>query len=207
MRTVGGKARVVSSAPFCFLEHVVAIKSTIFKAELQVADMNRHHYDTHALTLARHPSETDERLMVRIIAFALYADEALVFGRGLSTEDEPALWKKDLTGAIKLWIDVGQPDEKEIRKACGRAEEVVVLTYGGAVAEVWWDKNRHKLERLDNLCVLNLKQHESQALAALAARTMVLQASLQDGEILLTGEGEAINLHPQRFKSAGGASQ
>lgn len=164
--------------------------------------MDRHHYETHALTLARHPSETDERMMVRILAFALYADEMLAFGRGLSTEDEPALWKKDLTGSIELWIDVGQPDEKEIRKACGRAAEVVVLTYGGAVAEVWWEKNRSKLERLDNLTVLNLMPAESQALAALARRGMNLQATLQDGSVLFTGEGEAIDLHPRRLKSA-----
>ena len=167
--------------------------------------MGRHHYETHALTLARHPSETDERMMVRILAFALYADAALAFGRGLSTEDEPALWKKDLTGAIDLWIDVGQPDEKEIRKACGRSTEVVVVTYGGAVAEVWWEKNRSKLERLDNLSVLNLRPEESRALAALvtqAKRSMILQASIDEGAVLLTGEGEAINLHPRQFKAA-----
>lgn len=180
----------------------MALKSTVFKAELQVADMDRHHYGTHALTLARHPSETDERMMVRILAFALYADEMLAFGRGLSTEDEPALWKKDLTGAIDLWIDVGQPDEKEIRKVCGRAAEVVVLTYGGAVAEVWWEKNRGKLERLDNLTVLNLTPAESRALTALASRGMSLQATLQDGAVLFTGEGGAIDLHPRRLKSA-----
>ena len=179
----------------------MALKSTVFKAELQVADMDRHHYETHALTLARHPSETDERMMVRIFAFALYADEALAFGRGLSVEDEADLWKKDLTGAIELWIDVGQPDEKEIRKACGRAAEVVVLTYGGAVAEVWWEKNRSKLERLDNLTVLNLSPAEGKALAGMANRSMILQATIQDGAVLFTGEGQAIDLHPQRFKA------
>lgn len=180
----------------------MALKSTVFKAELQVADMDRHHYATHAFTLARHPSETDERMMVRVAAFALFADERLEFGRGLSTEDEPALWKKDLTGAIDLWIDVGQPDERDIRRACGRASEVVVLTYGGAVAEVWWEKQRSKLERLDNLTVLNLVPTESQALAAVARRTMTLQATIQDGNLLVTGEGEAVELHPRRLKAA-----
>lgn len=156
----------------------MALKSTIFKADLQIADMDRHHYGNHALTLARHPSETDERMMVRIVAFALYADEALAFGRGLSEEDEPALCKKDLTGAMTLWIHVGQPDEKLIRKSCARAEAVVVLTYGGAVAEIWWDKNRNKLERLNNLTVLNLVQAESQALAGMVSRSMILQATI-----------------------------
>lgn len=182
----------------------MALKATIFKADLQIADMDRHHYGNHALTLARHPSETDERMMVRIFAFAFHADEALAFGRGLAEEDEPALCKKDLTGVIKLWIDVGQPDEKLIRRACGRAEAVVVLTYGGAVAEIWWEKNRSKLERLDNLTVLNLSQAEGKALAGMVNRSMNLQATIQDGAVLFSGEGQAINLHPQRFKAAAG---
>ncbi len=181
----------------------MALKATVFKAELQVADMDRHHYETHALTIARHPSENDQRMMVRVLAFALYADEALAFGRGLSTEDEPALWKKDLTGAIELWIDVGQPDEKDIRRACGRAANVVLLTYGGPVAEVWWEKNAEKLQRLDNLTVLNLSVAEGAALAALAERGMSLQATIQDGGVLLTDGDQAIEVHPARWKLAG----
>lgn len=109
----------------------MALKATIFKADLQIADMDRGYYGGHALTLARHPSETDERMMVRLLAFALFAGERLAFGRGLSAEDEPALWQKDLTGAVELWIEVGLPDERDIRKACGRADRVVVLCYGG----------------------------------------------------------------------------
>lgn len=180
----------------------MALKSTIFKAEVQVADMDRHHYETHALTIARHPSETDERMMVRVLAFALYADEALAFGRGLSDEDEPALCRKDLTDAIELWIHVGQPDEKLVRKACGRALEVVVLTYGGTVADLWWEKNRSKLERLDNLTVLNLAQAESKALAQIVNRTMMLHVAIQEGAVWVTGEGHAIEVHPQRWKMA-----
>ncbi len=182
----------------------MALKSTVFKAELQVADMDRHHYETHALIIARHPSENDQRMMVRVLAFALYADEALAFGRGLSTEDEPALWKKDLTGAIDLWIDVGQPDEKDIRRACGRAAGVVVITYGGPVAEVWWEKNAEKLARLDNLTVLNLSVAEGTALAGMAERSMNLQAAIQDGGVLLTGGEQAVDIHPRRWKAATG---
>ena len=116
----------------------MALKATIFKADLQIADMDRHYYGDHALTIARHPSETDERMMVRLLAFALHAHDMLAFGRGLSADDEPDLWQKDLTGAIDLWIDVGQPDEKRMLKACGRSSRVVVYstaaaaTYGGA---------------------------------------------------------------------------
>jgi uncharacterized protein YaeQ len=109
----------------------MAIKATVFKADLQIADMDRHYYAGHALTLARHPSETDERMMVRLLAFALFADDALTFGKGMSSDDEPDLWHKDLTGEIKRWIEVGLPDERAIRKACGRGD-VVVISYGRA---------------------------------------------------------------------------
>ena len=128
----------------------MASNATVFKAVLQISDVDRGYYHDHALTLARHPSETDERMMVRLLAFVLHAHEALAFGRGLSTEDEPDLWQKDLTGAIELWIVVGQRDEKSIRQACGRAKQVFIYTYGGRGADLWWEQNRAKLVRLDN---------------------------------------------------------
>lgn len=180
----------------------MALKATIFKAELQIADMDRNHYQDYALTLARHPSETDERMMVRLLAFALYADEQLAFGKGLSTDEEPDLWLKDLTGAIELWINVGLPDERWLRKAAGRARQVVVVTYGGRVAEMWWEQNRAVLERLQNLTVLRLAPEDTQALAALANRTMRLQCMVQDGEALLTGEAGAVRIEPQRITRA-----
>ena len=133
----------------------MAIKATVFKAALQVADMDRHYYAEHALTQARHPSETDERMMVRLLAFALYADDALTFGKGMSSDEEPDLWHKDLTGAIERWIEVGLPDERAIRKASGRAGQVVVISYGRA-AHIWWNENRDKLQRLNNLTVIKL---------------------------------------------------
>jgi uncharacterized protein YaeQ len=118
----------------------MALKATIFKAELSVADIDRGVYGDHTLTIARHPSETDERMMVRLLAFALHADERLEFGRGLSAEDEPDLVRRDLTGTLEQWIDVGLPDEREVRKACGRAREVIVYAYGGRAVPLWWDK-------------------------------------------------------------------
>ena len=133
----------------------MAPKSTIYKAELQISDMDRHYYATHALTLAQHPSETDERLMVRLLAFALYADETLEFGRGLSSDDEPDLWRKSLTGEIELWIDLGQPDESRIRKACGRAREVVVINYSGR-APTSGGKRTRRAGALENLTVLDI---------------------------------------------------
>jgi uncharacterized protein YaeQ len=170
----------------------MAVKATVFRAELQVSDMDRHYYATHALTLARHPSETDERLMVRLLAFALFADERLEFGRGLSSEDEPDLWKKSRSGEIELWIDLGQPDESRIRKACGRAAEVVVLNYHGRSADLWWEKVRPALARCGNLTVVDIDAATIAELAALADRGMRLQCMIQDGQAELYFEGSSV---------------
>jgi uncharacterized protein YaeQ len=167
----------------------MASNATIYKATLQISDMDRHYYEEHALTLARHPSETDERMMVRLLAFALHAHEALAFGRGLSTEEEPALWQKDLTGAIDLWIEVGQPEEKTVRRACGRAKQVYVYTYGGRGADQWWEKNLVALDRLNNLTVMNLPLDGSRALTTLAQPSMPLQCTIQEGQIWMA-DGE-----------------
>lgn len=180
----------------------MALKSTVFKAALQVSDLDRHYYATHALTLARHPSETDARMMVRLLAFALFAHERLEFGRGLSTGDEPALWRKDLTGAIELWIEVGQPDERVVRRACGRAARVVVLCYGGRGADLWWAQHRDRLERLRNLGVLNLPATAAQDLAGLARLSMDLQCTLQDGQAWLTDGSQTVHISPVRLKES-----
>src|SRR3989338_7985368 len=179
----------------------MAIKATVFKAALQIADMDRHYYADHVLTLARHPSETDERMMVRLLAFALYADESLAFGKGISSDEEPDLWQKDLTGAIKCWIEVGLPDERAVRKACGRADQVVVISYGRA-ANIWWNENREKLQRLDNLTVLNLAGETTQALAALASRNMQLQCTLQEGHIMVTSDAGMIEIEQKVWQGA-----
>ena len=168
----------------------MAIKATIFKANLQIADMERHYYQDHALTLARHPSETDERLMVRLLAFALHAHEYLEFGQGMTNDEEADLWRKDLTGSIELWIDVGIPDEKLIRKACGRASQVIVYCYGGRVADMWFAQNSAQFERQKNLTIINLPFSSTQALAKLAQRSMNLQCTIQDGQVWL-GDGDA----------------
>lgn len=167
----------------------MAIKATIFKANLQIADMERHYYQDHTLTLARHPSETDERMMVRLLAFALHAHAYLEFGQGMTNDEEADLWRKDLTGAIELWIDVGIPDEKLIRKACGRADQVVVYCYGGRVADMWFAQNSAQFERQKNLTIINLPVESTRALAKLAQRSMNLQCTIQDGQVWL-GDGD-----------------
>jgi uncharacterized protein YaeQ len=184
----------------------MALKSTIFKADLQIADMDRQYYDGHGLTIARHPSETDERMMVRILAFVLHAHAALTFGKGLSTDDEPDLWQKDLTGAIELWIDVGQPDEKRIMKACGRSNQVVIYSYS-SMSNIWWNQINSKLERAKNLSVFNLPAATSQALAKLAQRNMQLQCTIQDGQVWINGEGESIQIDLIQLKAPADAAR
>ncbi|ATE59570.1 YaeQ family protein [Thauera sinica] len=174
----------------------MALKATIYKAELQIADMDRGHYGDYNLTIARHPSETDERMMVRLLAFALFADPALAFGKGLCVDDEPDLWQRDLTGAIERWIDVGQPDEKWIRKACGRAGEVVVVSYGRA-ADIWWNGVRDRLGRQDKLSVLNLPPEAAPQLAQLTERGMRLQFTIQDGHVWVTNGRDTVQVEPQ----------
>ena len=159
----------------------MALNSTVVKAELQVSDMDRHYYATHNLTLAQHPSETDERLMVRLLAFALYADERLEFGRGISDEDEPAMWKRDYTGEIELWIELGHPDESRIKKASGRAQQVVVVNYGGRASDIWWDKIATSLTRLKNVTVIDLPADVVDALPGIGERGMRLNAMVQEG--------------------------
>jgi uncharacterized protein YaeQ len=178
----------------------MALKSTVFKATLNIADMDRHYYAAHALTLARHPSETDERMMVRLLAFAMFADERLEFGKGLSSTEEPALWNRDYTGVIKLWIEVGLPDERLLRKAAGRAEQVVVLAYGGRAVDLWWGKEGPGLARLVNLRVLAIDPAQTAGLAALAKRGMELQCTIQDGHVWLTDGPETVLIEPRRIK-------
>ena len=167
-------------------------KSTIFKVTLQIADLTRQYYGSHQLTLARHPSETDERLMIRLLAFALHAQEGLVFANGLTAEDEPDLWQKDLRGDIQLWVDVGLPDERQLRRACGRAQQVVLYIYGGRSAALWWQQNSSQLVRFSNLKVIQVPAATSQALARMAHRHMDLNCTIQDGQVWLADKDTAI---------------
>jgi uncharacterized protein YaeQ len=160
----------------------MAIKATIHKAALNISDLNRHYYAEHNLTLARHPSETEERLMVRVLAFALHAEERLEFGKGISADDEPALWRKDYSGLIEQWIEVGLPDEKLLRRAAGRAAEVIVICYSERQAEVWWQKEGRDIQRLSNVVVWLLPDDQAQALTDMCNRGMQLQCTLEDGE-------------------------
>ncbi len=181
----------------------MALKSTIYKASLQIADMDRGVYADHALTIALHPSETEQRMMVRVLAFALQAPAgdtrgALQLARGLSETDEPDLWQHDLTGRLVHWIDVGQIDERRLAKACGRAERVTLYAYAASVP-VWWSALEGKLARLRNLEVWQLPAAQSRALAAFAARSMQLQLTVQDGHVWVVDGARSVEIVPRRL--------
>ena len=175
----------------------MAISATINKISLNIADMDRHYYQSHELTVAQHPSETDFRFMLRLIAFALNANESLSFSKGLCADDEPEIWRKSLTGEIELWIDFGQLDEKRIRKACGRADQVIIYTYNERKAQVWWEQIKRKLERYTNLQVFHI---DADGVEKLLNRNMQLQCNIQDGEICLSDEVEVIDIRLDRNK-------
>jgi uncharacterized protein YaeQ len=181
----------------------MALKSTVCKAELSIADIDRGYYADHTLTLARHPSETDERMMVRLLAFVHNANERLTFGRGLSTDDEPALWRSDLTGVIEQWIEVGLPDERALRKACGRAREVSVYAYGGRAVALWWSTVGERLGRQNQLVVSEVPLASSNALAGLADRSMRLQCTIHEGVIVIADATTSVSTELRDLK--GGA--
>lgn len=163
----------------------MALAATIFKAEVDVSDMDRHYYQHHALTLARHPSETSERMMVRLLAFLHHADEQLKFTRGLSETSEPDLWLKDLTGRTRLWIETGLPDARRLIQASGRADQVIVYAYGRQ-AQQWWQQTEKALARLANLSVYRLPVSLTQGLSEMAERAMRIVCSIQDGQLYLS---------------------
>ncbi len=172
----------------------MALKSTVFKADLQISDMNRNYYHNHLLTIACHPSETHERMMMRIVAFALNASEYLSFANGLTANDEADVWEKDLTGAIYLWVMVGLPEEKQIKKACSISEKVIVYAYGGLAVDVWFTALTQK-EKFNNLKIVSIAQDISNTLANLVQRTMKIQCSIQDATIWLSCENSNIEIN------------
>jgi uncharacterized protein YaeQ len=186
----------------------LALKSTIFKANLSIADIDNSYYADHALTLARHPSETDERMMIRLVALAINAhrlqtecggDGVLAFGAGLSNPEDPDVSLRDFTGRTRLWIEVGQPEDKPLSKACGKADQVLVYCFAHA-AEIWWRGIETKLTRLDNLHVYRIPAAASQQLAALAQRSMQLQATIQEGTLMLGDGARSIDVETLRWK-------
>ncbi len=180
----------------------MALSSTIYKVELQVSDLDRHYYQTHTLTVAQHPSETTQRMMVRILAFALNASERLEFTKGLSTDEVPDLWEKSLTGDVLHWIEIGQPSAKRVKKACNQSERVSIYTYSGHSAEVWWQQYQKDFSRQTKLHIINLPAEQLSDISKNVVRTMSLQCTIQDGLVWFGDAQQSHEIKPEAILAA-----
>ena len=179
----------------------MALKATIFKATIELTDLDRNVYKTENIVIAQHPSENNERLLVRLLVFALNLPDTedhgpLEFAKDMWEPDEPALWQKDLTGNLLHWIEVGQPDERRILKACARCERVSVYSFG---PQTWWTAIANKLTRAQNLTVWQINPAQSSALSELAQRSMSLQVTIQDGSVYVADETRSIEVTPLKL--------
>lgn len=178
----------------------MAKTATVFKAHINIADMDRNYYADHSLTLAQHPSETNERMMVRLLAFALNASEHLTFARGLSAEGEPELFEQNLSGELELWVAFGQLDEKWLRKASGRAKKVRVYAYGGRSVPVWWQQNQNTFQRYSNMQFWEIPEPQVKAMGALVDRSMQLQFNISEGQVWLSTTTDSVLIEPVLLK-------
>ena len=179
----------------------MALKPTIYKAQIELADSDRNCYESLSLTLAKHPSETDERMMLRLLAFAHNSDEQLSFGKGLSSDEEPDLWRRSLASEIEQWIEMGMPSEDRCRKASQRAQQAIIYSYGTANnVELWWKKIANNLERFKNLTVYRIEDTASSALAQMANSNMSLQITIDDGELFVSDEQQMLTIKPILLK-------
>lgn len=176
----------------------MAVGATIYRCNLNIANMDRHYYDERSLTVAKHPSETDLRVMIRLITYVLNADEALEFTRGISDDEAPDLWQKSLTGDIELWIDIGQPDEKRIKKASGRSKKVMIYIYQEGAGAAWFRQNKKVLNRFSNISVIYLKVDGD--LEVMASRSMNLQCNISDGELTVMSDETTALVHCETWK-------
>ncbi|WP_369789864.1 YaeQ family protein [Rouxiella sp. WC2420] len=178
----------------------MALKATIYKAAVNIADMDRNFFFDANLTLAQHPSEIEQRMMLRLLAWICHAHERLSFTRGLSAEDEPEIWRKNDHNGIELWVELGLPDEKRLKKGCNQSREVVLYTYGERAAKVWWSQMQNKVSQYSNLSVRYIDDELLSQLVAFCQRNMVLQATLQDGAIWLSDPDNNLEIHFQEWK-------
>lgn len=180
----------------------MAQKATIFKAQIHISDLDRQYYNEHELTLARHPSETDQRMITRLIAFVLNAHEDLTFTKGLSTKEEPDLWQKSLQGDINLWIELGQPDEKRLRKACNQSKQVIIYSLEHPTFDAWWNNLTKKVDHLTNLTIIQLPTEPIETLSETLDRTFEVQVTIQDQHLWLSLENTNVELLPRTVKEA-----
>ena len=177
----------------------MAIKATIYKVKLDISDCDRNYFHNHDLTVSCHPSETEQRMMVRLLAFSLFASDSLAFTKGLCADDEPELWDKNLSGELEQWLSLGQIDEKQLRKSLGRSTQVTIFTYAGQKSSLWWNKNKPQYSQLKNLQIINIKTEDVGAMQDLVSRNMTLQITIQEGIIWLSDSSQTISIEPEIF--------
>jgi uncharacterized protein YaeQ len=179
----------------------MALKATVYKAQIAVANLNLHHYSDYSLTLAKHPSETDLRFLIRVLTFGLLSQEDLQFTKGLSTDAEPDMWKINHDGSIEHWVELGLPDERRIRQICGKAHNVSIFTYHGKQAEQWFETIARKLDRFDHLSIIHFNFEDPQILEKFVNKGMKLSLTIEDNEIWLATESDRTCIHFKTVKT------
>lgn len=163
----------------------MARTATIYQARIDIADSDRELYMSKRLTLALHPSETEVRMVARLLAWCLFADEDLAFGRGISARDQADLELRDLSGDVLHWIDVGEPEADALRKASQKSQRVTVLPFGRQWRQ-WWQRNGKAIAGLSNVEVILLPEETLAALATDLPRTFAWQVTISEGELYIT---------------------
>ena len=172
----------------------MALKSTVYKANISLSNLNIHHYSDYSLTLAKHPSETDLRLIIRLMVFSLLAQEGLQFTKGLGSDNEPDLWKINHDGSIDHWIELGLPDERHIRQICGKAKRVSIYTYHQNQNVQWFESLEKKLTRFDHLNIIHFLFEDELLLENFAQKGMNLTITIEDNELWLSNDNDRLKI-------------
>jgi uncharacterized protein YaeQ len=177
----------------------VATKPTIYKLRIALSDLERNYYDTLNLTIALHPSETPERMMARVMAYCINAQEGLSFAKGLSDVDEPDIWIRTMDQQTSLWIDVGEPSHDRIKKASRQAKQVRVYSFNSK-SDVWWDQGKSKFGML-KADIFRLNQSEIEALTKLLSRTMDLSVTITGQSAYVAGDNGEVEVNWEILQS------
>jgi uncharacterized protein YaeQ len=180
----------------------MALSATIYKFDIDLNDLDRNHYAFYSHHVALHPSETVERMVIRILAFCLNASETLTFTKGLSTDSEPDLWQKNYSDDIELWIELGTPDDKRIKKACNQSDQVILYAYGGQGVDTWWNNFSKHAYKFENLAIYRIDLAMVEKFTQGLERTMALSCMIQDGQITLSANNEMYEFSLELLKEA-----
>jgi uncharacterized protein YaeQ len=173
------------------LKDNMALPSTIYRASIELSDLDRNCYESLQVTVAQHPSETAERMVARLLAYALCYREGLVFTKGISAGDEPDLWLKGPDGRVDLWVEVGVPEPERIVKATRHAREVIVYVCGNSQHH-WQKQHLSKLSNLSNLTIYLIDQQFIRQVAQHLQRSIIFGLTITEGLMYLTVGNETL---------------